>query len=74
MLGQQLHNTISRGRDGRILERELQVLFASAALSVLPKTYKVCPDVGPVGARLAYDLQPVISGKHFYSVPEPSVR
>ena len=48
MLGKRLHDTVSRGRDGRILERELQILFASAALSVLPQNYDVCPDVGPV--------------------------
>lgn len=50
MLGDRLHNTLSVGVDGRMLERQLQVSFAAAALSVLPRHYNVCPDVGKVGA------------------------
>jgi hypothetical protein len=41
-----LCSTLSVGVDGRILERKLQFAFCLAATSVLPKSYRVCPDVG----------------------------
>jgi len=43
-----LSSTLSVGSDGRMLERKLQFAFCVAATSVLPKDYRVCPDVGKV--------------------------
>ena len=48
MMGSQLRDTLSVGSDGKLLERQLQVSFATAAISLLPRHYNVCPDVGKV--------------------------
>ncbi len=48
MSSKQLRTTLSVGVDGRVLERKLQVEFHSAARSVLPDNFNICPDVGKV--------------------------
>ena len=48
MSSERLRTTLSVGVDGRLLERKLQVELHTAALSVLPRGFNICPDVGKV--------------------------
>ena len=61
MMGSQLRDTLSVGNAGKPLERQLQVSFATAALSLLPRHYNVCPDVGKVNAlRKIYEAHHIL--------------
>ena len=51
-----LNSTLSVGNNGRVLERKLQFAFCAAATSVLPKSHKICPDVGKVREFLVFLL------------------